>query len=109
MQVSFKEVFLYGCAGSSLLCGLSLVAASRGYSLAAVRRLFVAVASLVVEHRLKGVRASVIMEHRLQSTGSVVVALWLSCPAACGSCPAACVIFSEQESNPCPLHCKADS
>ena len=70
MQVSFKEVFLYGCAGSSLLCVLSLVAASRGYSLAAMRRLFVAVASLV-EHRLKGVRASVIMEHRLSSCGTL--------------------------------------
>ena len=101
MQVSFKEIFMYGCAGSLLLCGLSLVAASRGCSPAAVCRLLVAVASLV-EHRLWGVRASVVMEHRLRSMGSVVMALWLSCPAACG-------IFSDQESNPCPLHCKADS
>ena len=32
--------------------GLSLVAASRGYSSVAVRRLLIAVASLVAEHRL---------------------------------------------------------
>ena len=37
---------------SSLLHGLSLVAASRGYSLVPVGRILVAVASLVVEHRL---------------------------------------------------------
>ena len=75
MQVSFKEVFMYGCAGSALLCGLSLVAARRGYSLVAVRRLLVALASLVVQHRLKGMRASVIMEqtleHRLSSCGTL--------------------------------------
>ena len=33
-------------------CGLSLVAASRGYSFIAVRGLLIAVASLVAEHRL---------------------------------------------------------
>ena len=37
----------------------SLVAASRGSSLVAVHGLLLAVASLVVEHRLQGVRASV--------------------------------------------------
>ena len=41
------------CAGSSLLhAGFSPVAASGGYSLVAVHRLLIAVASLVVEHRL---------------------------------------------------------
>ena len=39
----------------------SLVAASRGYSLAAVHGLLTAVASLAVEHRLQGVRASVVV------------------------------------------------
>ena len=34
--------------------------------------------------------------------GSVAVALWLSCSAACG-------IFPDQGSNPCPLHWQADS
>ena len=40
--------------------GLSLVAASRGYSLGAVQGLLIAMASLVVQHRLQGVRASVV-------------------------------------------------
>ena len=44
--------FFFGCAGSSLLrSGFSLVAASRGYFVA-VRRLLIAVASLVAEHGL---------------------------------------------------------
>ena len=38
-------------------CGASLVAASRGYSLVAVRGLLIVVASLV-EHRLRGLQAS---------------------------------------------------
>ena len=43
---------MFGCAGFSLLHRLSLVVASRGYSLAVMRRLLIAAASLVVEHRL---------------------------------------------------------
>ena len=42
-------LFIYGCAGSSLLRGLSLVSASGGYS-SCMCRLFIAMASLVVEH-----------------------------------------------------------
>ena len=38
----------------------SLVAASRGYSLAAVLRLLIAVASLVGEHGLSSAQASVV-------------------------------------------------
>ena len=41
---------MFGCAGFSLLHKLSLVVASRGYSLAVMRRLLIAVASLV-EHK----------------------------------------------------------
>ena len=41
-----------GCAGSLLLCRLYLVSRSKGYSLAVVRGLLIAVASLVAEHRL---------------------------------------------------------
>ena len=53
------------------------------------------VASLVVDHGLQGVRASVFaapwaLEHRL------------SCPMACG-------IFPDQESDLCLLHWRADS
>ena len=45
-------LFIFGCAGSSLPRGLSLVATSRGYSLAVVRGLLIAVASLTEEHGL---------------------------------------------------------
>ena len=60
--------------------GFSLDAVSRGYSLVVELRLLIAVASLVVEHRLKGVGASVVgsfqaLEHRLSSCGE-----GLSCP-----------------------------
>ena len=41
-----------GCAGFSLLCGLSLVAASGGYSVVVVCGLLTVVASPVAEHRL---------------------------------------------------------
>ena len=52
--------------------------------------------------RALGPQASVVVARRLQSTGSVVVAHGLSCSAACG-------IFPDQGSNPCPLHWQADS
>ena len=61
------------------------------------RGLLIAVASLVVKHRLQ--------VHGLQQlwhVGSVVVAHGLICSAACG-------IFLDQGSNPCPLHWQADS
>ena len=45
-------LFTFGCAGSSLPRGLSLVATSGGYSLAVARGLLIAVASLTEEHRL---------------------------------------------------------
>ena len=70
---------------------LSLVVASGGdYSLIAVHGLLIAVASLV-DHRLWGVPALVAVVHRLsscssqalESPGSKVVALRLSCSAAC--------------------------
>ena len=64
---------------------LSLGAMSRGYSLLVVRELLIAVASLVAEQGLQGTWAS------------VVVVQGLSCPAACG-------IFLDQGSNPCPPH-----
>ena len=51
----FAVLFIYlffGYARSSLLQGLFLVVASRGYSLAAVLELLIVVASLVAEHRL---------------------------------------------------------
>ena len=74
-----------------LHCGegfFSLVAASGGYPQGAVHGLLIAVASLVTAPRL-------------QSTGSVVVALGLSC-SVCG-------IFPDQGLNLCLLHWLADS
>ena len=42
----------------------------RGLLFVAVRRLLIAVASLVVEHGLKGAQASVVVAHGLSSCGS---------------------------------------
>ena len=58
----------------------------RGPLFVAVRGPLTVVASLVVEHRFQ--------PHRLSSCGSRA---WPSCSAACG-------IFPDQGSNPCPLH-----
>ena len=83
-------IFIYGCVGSSLLCeGFSLVVASRGHS----------------SSRCTGL--SLLWPVLLRSTGSrragsVIVAHGLSRSAACG-------IFPDQGSNPCPLHWQADS
>ena len=46
-------LFIFGCAGSSLLCGLSLVAVSGDAYLVAVCWLLIVVAFLVMEHQLK--------------------------------------------------------
>jgi len=43
-------LFIFGCAGSLLLCRLSLAVASKGYSLVVVLRLLIAVAFPVVAH-----------------------------------------------------------
>ena len=75
-------LFIFGCVGSSLLrTGFSLVVESGGFSL-----------SWLLLLRSTGSRRS----------GSVVVAHGLSRSAACG-------IFLDQGSNPCPLHWQADS
>ena len=53
IQENIFYLFSFGCAGSCfLLCGLSLVAVSGGYSLVVVDGLLTAVASLVAEHGL---------------------------------------------------------
>ena len=91
------DLLIFGCPGSSLLCRLSLVAVSRGYSLAVVCGLLIPVASLVVG---PGLKARGLQE--LQRKGAGVVVHRLSCSVACG-------IFPDQGSNQCPLHCKVDS
>ena len=70
------------CARAFSSCG------EQGLSFIVVHGLLIAVASLVVEHGL--------------TWASVVVAHGLHCSAACG-------IFLDQGSNPCPLHWQADS
>ena len=96
--------------------GLSLIVLSRGYSSLRCAGfslrwllLFRNTGSRRVSFSSCGTRAqqfwlvgSVVVARGLQSTGSVVVAHGLSCSAACG-------IFPDQGSNPCPLHWQADS
>ena len=71
------------------MCGLSLAAASGGHSSSQCAGLSLSRSLLL---RSTGSRRA----------GSVVVAHGPSCSAACG-------IFTDQGSNPCPLHWQADS
>ena len=56
--------------GLHCYAGFSLVAASRGYSLVVVHRLLIRVTSLIVEHRLSGMRALVVAAHELRVAAS---------------------------------------
>ena len=71
------------------------------YSLVAVHKLLIAVASLVAEYGLWHA-GSVVVAPRFWNTCSTVGACKLSCPMVCG-------IFSDQGLNPCFLHWQADS
>ena len=75
--------------------GFSLVAASGGYSLVAVHRLLIAVASR------GGAGASGVVAPGLWGTGLVVVAHGVSCSMAHG-------ILPDQGLNPCLLNWQAD-
>ena len=74
-----------------------LVAEGGVYFLAAVRRLLIAVTSLVAEHKLQGTLTSVAAVYGLEGIGSAVMAHELSCFTACG-------IFPDGRWNPCLLH-----
>ena len=80
--VFFKKkkiyLFVFGCAGSSLVHRLSVVAASGGYSLLGCMGF-----SLWQSVGLS-IRTSVVAAHRFCRTGSAVVVHGLSCPLACG-------------------------
>ena len=95
-------------AALSLHYRLSLVCGKQGLLFVAVRRLLIAVASLVAEHkssRAQGSRCagfSSCGSRALGAQASVVVVHGLSCSAACE-------IFPDQGSNPCPLHWQVDS
>ena len=66
----FMILFIYGCAGSSLLCGLSSSCAKQellsgcGVWASHCRR-------LTAEHGLEAARASVVVVHGLSSCGTV--------------------------------------
>ena len=71
-MIAFKIfLFIYGCAGSLLLCMKAFSGCSeQGLLLVASLGLVTVVASRVAEHRLKGVWASVVATLRLLSCGS---------------------------------------
>ena len=71
-QCSFFKKYLFILVVLGLRCyaDFSPVAVGRGYSLATVDGLLIAVASLVAELRLQGSRASVVAVHGLSSCSS---------------------------------------
>ena len=98
VATGFSSLFVFGCAGSSLLprgfSRLQQVAATLPCSVWA---------SLAVEQGLWGARASAVAAPGLQSsTGAIAVTHGLSRSAACG-------IFLDQGSNTCLLHWQVDS
>ena len=71
----FFKLFVFGCTGSLLMCGLSLVVESGGYSLVWVLNLLTAVASLRFGARALGCTGfsrcgSWTIQHRLNSCSS---------------------------------------
>ena len=71
-------MFIFGCAGSSLLCGFFSSSRQEGDSLADMHELLIAIASAVAEHMFQGGWASLAASCHLQGVGSVVVAPGLS-------------------------------
>ena len=63
-------LYFFSLLGLRCCVGFSLVAASRGYTLVAVHRLFTEVASLAAEHRALGRVPSVVMARGLSRYGS---------------------------------------
>ena len=84
------------CVGASSGCG------ERGLLSSSSAEFSHCSASHAAAHGLLSTQVSVVVAPRLWRAGSVVVAQGLSCSKACG-------IFPDQGSNPCPLHCQADS
>ena len=84
-KIIYFLLIIFGCAGSLLPHGISLVVASMAYSLVAMCKLLIAMASPVAEHGLQGTGAS------------VVLADGLGCSTECG-------IFPTEGSNPCLQH-----
>ena len=82
-------IYLWLCWVFVSVRGLSLVAASGGHSLSRCTGLSLS-------------RPLLLWSTGSRCAGSVIVAHGPSCSAACG-------IFPDQGSNPCPLHWQADS
>ena len=76
--------FFWLCWVFVSVCGLSLVATSRGYSLIVVHGLLIVVASLVVEHRLSSCGGQAWLVYSMKTPSGPVM-------------------------NPCALHQQADS
>ena len=76
----FFLFFVFGCVGSFLLCGLSLVVESAGTTLPRGARASHCGGFFCGGAQALGVRASVVVA----PVGSVVVAHGLSCSVACG-------------------------
>ena len=100
----FQNIFFLAVLGLHCCMRAFSSCGERGPLFVAVHGLLIEVASLVSGHGLQahGLQqlwhtGSVVVARGLQSTGSVVVVHGLSCSAACG-------IFPDQGSNPCPLH-----
>ena len=96
------NLFIFGCARSSLLLGLFSSCCEQRLLFVVVRGLLITMASLFVEYRLQGTGSSSNCASGLWSTASIVVTHGLSCSVACG-------IFSDQGSNPCLPYWQADS
>ena len=79
---AFLLLLLLAVLGVHCCAGFALVAVSGGYTPVALQGFLVAVASLVVEHHSRSWGLSSCGLWAL-STGSVVVAHWLSCSMAC--------------------------
>ena len=100
-------LFIFGCAGSSLLCGLffscskwGLLSSSGAWASHCGSFSYCGAQDL-------GVKATIVATHELRSCGSwapeqVAVVHRLSCSVASG-------IFPDQRSNPCLLHWQMDS
>ena len=104
-KVTFQQsicLFIFGCAGSSLPCGLFSGCGQWGYSLVVVCGLLIAVASLVTEHRLQSSWASVVLDSGAQAK---YISLW----GTQAQFLRGTWIFPEQGLNPCLLRCQVDS
>ena len=113
-------LFIFGCAGSLLLCRLSSHCIEWGQSPVEVRGLLIEVASLIVEHSLQGTKASVVvahglnscsfwaLEHRLYSCGATKHIAQLLHGMWDLSWFMACRVFPDQELNSRLLNWQAD-